>query len=133
MFSHSVVPVSLRPWIVTCQAPLEFPRQGYWSGLPFPPPAIFPIQGSKLRPLHLLHWQADSSPLNHLGNPETQIRCILHRHSPWVILDIEASLSFKKKQNCLVERNVRTAVPKCTNHSSVFERGFYTDGGICMY
>ena len=27
-------------WTVTCQAPLSigFPRQEYWSGLPFPPP-----------------------------------------------------------------------------------------------
>ena len=24
------------PWIITCQAPLWFPRQEYWSGLPFP-------------------------------------------------------------------------------------------------
>ena len=29
------------PWIVACQAPLSmgFPRQEYWSGLPFPTPA----------------------------------------------------------------------------------------------
>ena len=132
MFSHSVVSVSLGPWIVTCQAPLELPSQGYWSGLPSPP-AIFPTQGSKLCPLRLLHWQADSSPLNHLGSPETQITCILYYHSHWVIVDIEASLPFKKKQKCLVERNVKTAVPKCTNHSSMFECGFYTNGGICMY
>ena len=28
------------PWTVACQAPLssEFPRQGYWSGLPFSSP-----------------------------------------------------------------------------------------------
>ena len=28
------------PWTVTSQAPLsmEFSRQDYWSGLPFPPP-----------------------------------------------------------------------------------------------
>ena len=28
------------PWTVACQAPLsmEFPRQEYWSGLPFPSP-----------------------------------------------------------------------------------------------
>ena len=27
----------MRPWTVACQAPLsmEFPRQEYWSGLPF--------------------------------------------------------------------------------------------------
>ena len=31
-------PPLLTPWTVACQAPLckEFPRQEYWSGLPFP-------------------------------------------------------------------------------------------------
>ena len=31
-------------WIVAYQAPLstEFPRQEYWSGLPFPPPGDLP-------------------------------------------------------------------------------------------
>ena len=39
------------PWTVAHQAPLsmEFIRQEYWSGLPFPIlQGIFPIQGSKL-------------------------------------------------------------------------------------
>ena len=32
-------PTILTSWIVACQAPLsmEFSRQEYWSGLPFPP------------------------------------------------------------------------------------------------
>ena len=31
------------PWTVACQAPLcmGFPRQEYWSGLPFPTPGDF--------------------------------------------------------------------------------------------
>ena len=35
---------SATPWIVTCQAPLSmsFPRQEYWSGLPFPSPGYLP-------------------------------------------------------------------------------------------
>ena len=41
------------PWTVACQAPpsMEFSRQEYWSGLPFPSPGdlpdsgIFPTQG----------------------------------------------------------------------------------------
>ena len=30
----------MTPWIVACHAPLsmEFPRQEYWSGFPFPSP-----------------------------------------------------------------------------------------------
>ena len=37
------------PWTVACQAPLsmEFPRQEYWSGLPFPPPVELPDPGIK--------------------------------------------------------------------------------------
>ena len=92
-----------------------------------------PYPGIKTVSLHLLYWRADYLPLNHLRSPETQIRCVLYYHSHWVILDIEASLPFKKKQKCLVERNVKTAVPKYTSHSSLFERGLYTNGGICMF
>ena len=37
------------PWTVACQAPqsLEFSRQEYWSGLPFPPPGVLPDPGIK--------------------------------------------------------------------------------------
>ena len=47
------------PWTLTCQAPLsmEFPRQGYWSGLLFSSPGIFPNQGYNP---HLPHCQVDS-------------------------------------------------------------------------
>jgi len=45
-------------WTVACQAPLsmEFSRHIYWSGLPYPPPGIFPTQGLNLCLLCLLHW-----------------------------------------------------------------------------
>ena len=38
VLSH--VQFSVTPWTVACQAPLsmEFSRQEYWSGLPFPSP-----------------------------------------------------------------------------------------------
>ena len=51
------------------QAPLfmKFPKQEYWSGLPFPPPGIFLTQGLNSPLLHLLHWQVDSLPLHHLN------------------------------------------------------------------
>ena len=37
------------PWTIACQAPLsmEFPRQEYWSGVPFPPPGDFSDPGIK--------------------------------------------------------------------------------------
>ena len=44
---------------------MGFPRQEYWSGLPFPSPGDLLTQGSNL---HLLYWQEDSLSLNHLGS-----------------------------------------------------------------
>ena len=44
--SHSVMSSSVSPWNVARQAPLpmEFSRQEYWNGLPFPFPGVFPTQ-----------------------------------------------------------------------------------------
>ena len=44
-FSHARLFAT--PWRVTCQAPLSmgFPRQEYWSGLPFPSPGDLPNPG----------------------------------------------------------------------------------------
>jgi len=44
---------------------MGFPRQEYWSGLPFPSSEDLPNPRSNLR---LLHWQADSLPLTHEGS-----------------------------------------------------------------
>ena len=55
-------------WTVAHQVPLSmrFPRQEYWSRLPFPPPGDLPNLGIKLvSPA----WPADSLPLSHLGSP----------------------------------------------------------------
>ena len=54
LFSHSVVSNSAAPQTVARQAPLSmgFPRQEYWSGLPFPSPGdlsdpgVEPVAGS---------------------------------------------------------------------------------------
>ena len=56
------------PWTIAHQAPLsmEFPRQEYWSGLPFPSPGDLPDPGTEL--LHLLYWRVESLPLSHLGS-----------------------------------------------------------------
>ena len=52
-------------WAITHQG---FPRQEYWSGLPFYPPEDLPNP-------HFLHWQADFSPLHHLGSPHDASGC----------------------------------------------------------
>ena len=69
LFSLQVMSDSFAtPWTTALQAPLSmgFPRQEYWSGLPFPSAGDLPDPGIKPRSSA---WQADSLPLNHHGIP----------------------------------------------------------------
>ena len=58
------------PWTIAHQAPMAmgFPRQEYWSWLPFPSPGAFPTQGSNPHFFHPRHWQACSLPPHPLEN-----------------------------------------------------------------
>ena len=49
--SHSCVRLFVTPWTVALQAPesMEFSRQEYWSGLPFPSLGDPPHQGTEPR------------------------------------------------------------------------------------
>ena len=64
-------PTLATPWIVAYQAPLSmgFPRQGYWSGLPFPCPGDLPNPGIKPGSPAL---QADSLPTELQGSPDLE-------------------------------------------------------------
>ena len=62
---HSVVSDSVTLWTVSPLSMGVF-RQGYWSGLPFPPPGDLPDPG--IKPM-LPVLAGDSLPLSHLGNP----------------------------------------------------------------
>ena len=55
-------------WTVAFQAPpsIEFSRQKYWGGLPFPPPGVFPAQRSN--PC-LLNLQVDYFTAEPAGKP----------------------------------------------------------------
>ena len=67
---HSVTSNSfVTPWTVAHEAPLSmgFPRQEYWSGLPFPPPEDLLNPGIEPGSPAL---QADSLPLSHPGKPK---------------------------------------------------------------
>ena len=57
----------MHAWIMIHQVPLsmEFSRQEYWSGLPFPTEGFNP---------HFLHWQMDSLPLGKPGKPREYLR-----------------------------------------------------------
>ena len=52
------------PWAEAFQAPLSmgFPRQGHWSGLPFPSPGDFPDPGIKPRPRAISRLSYKGSP-----------------------------------------------------------------------
>ena len=89
MLSHSVVSNSTTPWTATHQAPLsmEFSRQVHleWVGVGCHCllQMIFPIQGLNL---WLLHWQADSLPVRHLGSPKWCARLF------YIVLYLESSV-----------------------------------------
>ena len=61
MKSLSYVQLFVTPWTVAYQAPpsMQFSRQEYWSGLPFPSPGDLPNPGIEPRSPAL---QADSLP-----------------------------------------------------------------------
>ena len=63
------------PWTVAWQTPLsmEFSRQEYWSGLPFPSPGNLPNPGIELGPPTL---QADSLPSEPPRKPRAQEFCL---------------------------------------------------------
>ena len=76
----------MTPWTVACQAPLsmEFSRQEYWNGLPFPSPGDLPSAVIEPGSPAL---QADSLPSEPPGKPqacevENQIKG-LTRKTPW--------------------------------------------------
>ena len=66
LLSH--VRLFVTPWTAACQTPLtmEYSRQEYWSGKPFPSPGDLPNPGIKPGS-HT--WQADSLPYEPPGKP----------------------------------------------------------------
>ena len=73
------------PWTLALQAPLsmEFSRQEYWSGLPFPSPGDLPDPGMKPRSST---FQADSLPSEPMEKPNfTSFLDVFHKkcfHAP---------------------------------------------------
>ena len=72
VLSLSSVQLFMTPWTVAHQTPLSmgFPRQEYWSGLPFPSPGDLPEPG--IKPVFPA-CQVDSLPLSHLESPKVAI------------------------------------------------------------
>ena len=72
MKSLSRVRLSVTPWPAAYQAPLsmEFSRQGYWSGLPFPSLGDLPDPGIEPWSLTL---QGDTLPSEPPGKPSMRV------------------------------------------------------------
>ena len=63
------------PWAVAFQAPLsmQFSRQEYWKGLPFPPRGDLPDSGVEPAPPVSAALQADSLSSDSLGKPQVDL------------------------------------------------------------
>ena len=69
--SYSLPPYGLQTTRLLC--PWDFPGKNTGVGNHFLPQGIFPTQGPNP---HLLHWQVDSLPLSHQGNPHIIYICL---------------------------------------------------------
>ena len=96
LVSDSWRPHGLQPARLLC--PWGLSRQEYWSGLPCPPPGIFPTQGSNPG---ILHYRQILYHLSHQGSP---------RKCEWVTYPFSRGSSQAKNQNRV----------------SCFARGFFT-------
>ena len=78
LLSCSVVPNSVTLWTVAFQAHLSmgFPRQEYWSGVPFPTAGDLPNPGIKPVSLMSLALAGDSLPPMPSGKPLHVYTCV---------------------------------------------------------
>ena len=78
MKSLSRVQLFVTPWTVAYQAPpsMEFSRQEYWSGLPFPSPRNLPDPGIEPGSPTL---RADALPSEPPGKPEVKLTVKVNR------------------------------------------------------
>ena len=73
-------------WTIAHQAPLSmgFPRQDYWSGLPFPSPGDLPDRGIEPGSPAL---QADSLPTEPPGKPRANgVKCKGIKRLPYLLM-----------------------------------------------
>ena len=79
----------MTPWSEARQGPLfmGFPRQEYWSGLPFPFPGDLP--GPGMEPASPA-WQSDSLPMRHQESLD------IH---PWVCININPAPTIQQLLN----------------------------------
>ena len=85
--SLSHVRLFATPLTVACQSPLsmEFSRPEFWSGLPCPPPGIFPTLGLDLDPTYcrriLYHLSHQGSPYMHINYTKRHVFYLRRCHT----------------------------------------------------
>ena len=113
--SLSRVQLFVNLWTVARQAPLpmEFSRQEYWSGLPFPSPGDLPHLG--IKPCSSA-FQADSLLSELPGKPSSvqfSYSAVSDSATPWTIA-CQASLSITNSKSLLKPMSIESVMP--SNH-----------------
>ena len=122
------------PWTVVCQSTLSmgFPRQEYWSGLPFPSPGD--LSRPEIEPTFRT-LQMDSSPTSHLGlflctlrdiqiglpwwlsGKESACQCRRHRFNPWTgkipytVAQLSSSLNYWGESHSVMSDSLQPYSP----------------------
>ena len=136
MYVCSCFQLFVTPWTVAHQAPLsmEFSRQEYWSGLPFPPSGDLPNQG--IKPVSPV-LQADSLPLSHLGTPLIVVHFCFVFIFYWSIVDLQCCANFCYTAATHLYTNIHSLLILFF-HFMVYPRRFgykslyYTVGPCCL-
>ena len=118
--SYSVVSDSATPWAVACQASLsmEFSRQEYWSGWPFPFPGDLPNPGIKPKsPVQ----QAVSLPLKHLESPQININIL--KFLKMKLFSQSNAEILRKKKLLSPSGHPHNDLEQPLNHSPQFQKG----------
>ena len=117
-WSHSVVSDSLQPDVLQPTrflCPWDASGKNTGVGCHFLLQGIFPTQGSNPGLLHLLHWQADSLPLRHLGTPKKTTEYSYRKSQYQAVLSPQVQLSL---HHCLsVVSKLLTPEPPTHTHT----------------
>ena len=104
----------MTPWTVALQAPLSmgFPRQEYWSGLPFPSPGDLPNPGIVPASFASSALQVDSLPAEPSGkqknksNPNQTFSPVNLNFGKFLSKKMRSSCHFCSEEfNCRTQRN----------------------------